>query len=360
MDLPSEFFSLSLSIIVSAAIAGLITIISVPVIVRLSVIKGFMAIPNGRTLHDSPVPNMGGVAIFPALIVPALLISRFYQDTGIQFVLAGLFIIFIIGVKDDFYPLVPYKKFTGQLAATLLIVIAGDIRVLEFHGLFGIDQAGYFLSVIVSILIILGLINSFNFIDGIDGLASGVGILITLFFGYWLIQAGDMNYLVIASALVSSLIIFFVYNVYGKKNKIFLGDSGSMMLGFLISVFAIRFNENTLPAVIWVPDSVPALAFSVLIIPVFDALRIITVRVFKGQSPFAADQNHIHHKLLQLCGSHITVTVIIMLANLFFIIFAIVLDSLGTPRLIIITVVLATGLSLLPELFMSRTNQNHK
>jgi UDP-N-acetylmuramyl pentapeptide phosphotransferase/UDP-N-acetylglucosamine-1-phosphate transferase len=203
--------------------------------------------------------------------------------------------------------------------------------------------------------LIISLINGFNLIDGVDGLASGIGILVSMFLGLWFLLSGHYTYAVLCFSLLGSLSAYFIFNVFGNKNKIFMGDTGSMIIGLIISIFTIKFLEFENQAASNLQFSAaPALAFGLLIIPLFDTLRIIILRIRNGESPFKADRNHVHHNLLKLGYSHLKVTSLTIIINLLFIIMALSLQRLGSVVLILITLSLAVILSTWLDLILKK------
>jgi UDP-N-acetylmuramyl pentapeptide phosphotransferase/UDP-N-acetylglucosamine-1-phosphate transferase len=230
------------------------------------------------------------------------------------------------------------------------------------HGLFGIDQVSYGVSIALTFILFLAMINSFNLVDGIDGLASGVGIITSLFFGIGFLLNNHMAYAIMSFILASSLIAFFIYNVFGKENKIFLGDTGSMLIGYLLAIFAVRFLNFEDGQTVFDEDlSTPAVMLCVLIVPLFDTARVFVLRIARGKSPFTADRSHIHHRLLDLSGSHIKATATILGVNLVFIALALFLRTIGNELLILIALFLASGLSFIPiYIIRVRTGRWHR
>ncbi len=334
-------------------LAFVVTFISIPPIVRVAREKKLYARQNGRTSHKKQVPVLGGLAIFAGLILSTILFTAIQGEYELKFIIAGLMILFFLGMKDDIFILDPKKKLIGQLIAIGLVVIPGDIRITSFQGFLGIYEMGAFSSILFSVFVFIVITNSFNLIDGIDGLASGVGILVSVVFGSWFSMAGFVNYCVISFSLTGALVAFFLYNVFGTKNKIFLGDTGSLILGFIVAVITIRFLELSMTAdAANRIDSAPVVAFGVLIIPLFDTLRVFTIRIFKGSSPFKADRKHMHHILLGLGYSHLQATGILLTVNVFFIFLVYKLQEIGDIPLLVLIISLATVLSIIPFLFL--------
>jgi len=339
----------------------LTTAIAIPSIVRVSRIKGLMAHPNGRTSHTDPTPNLGGVAIFAGVIISSVLYTGIPTAHELKYVIAGMLILFFWGLKDDLHPMVAYKKFVGQAIAILFILVPGDIHLSSLHGLFGIEELSYAISIPLTFVLFLALINSFNLIDGIDGLASGVGIITSLFFGIAFLLNDHLSYAIMSFILTTSLVAFFFYNVFGKTNKIFLGDTGSMLIGYLLTIFAIRFLNFEHGQTVFGEDlSTPAVLLCVLIVPLFDTARVFVLRMARGRSPFAADRSHIHHRLLDISGTHIKATSIILGINLLFIALALILRNIGNELLILITLVLASSLSFIPIYIIRARTGNWK
>lgn len=339
------YFLIGISILFSF----LITFIAIPSIVRVSIARSLMANPNGRTSHFNPTPNLGGVAIFAGVIVSSVVFTGITTAHELKYIIAAMIIIFFVGLKDDLVPLVAYKKFLGQSIAILFILVPGDFHLSSLHGLFGVEDLSYPISLIITYILFLALINSFNLIDGIDGLASGVGILTSLFFGIVFLLDHHLAYSVMSFILASSLIAFFYFNVFSKTNKIFLGDTGAMLIGLILAIFAIRFlNFESDALFLSQSQSAPAILLCVLIIPIFDTARVFILRILRGQSPFEADRTHIHHRLLELSGTHLKATSIILLVNVIFIAMALLLRNINTLLLILISLALASVLSIIP------------
>ena len=245
--------------------------------------------------------------------------------------------------------MVAYKKFLGQSLAILFILVPGDFHLTSLQGLFGINELPYLLSLAVTYVLFLALINSLNLIDGIDGLSSGIGILTSLFFGTVFLMDNHLAYAVMSFILASSLAAFFYFNVFSKSNKIFLGDTGAMLIGLILAIFAVRFlNFESNSLFLSQSKSAPAILLCVLIIPLFDTARVVILRIIRGRSPFEADRTHIHHRLLDLSGSHLKTTAIILTVNIIFIAMGLILRNIDTELLIVITLGLATVLSFIP------------
>jgi UDP-N-acetylmuramyl pentapeptide phosphotransferase/UDP-N-acetylglucosamine-1-phosphate transferase len=300
-------------------ISFLLGALFMPVVVRIAKAKGFVIRPNKRTSHEGEIPNIGGLNICFSFMLTYLFFTPFTQN---HFFLIGLFVIMIIGFIDDVLVLRPMAKLMGETLAGVALIGFADLRITHLHGLFGIAEIGVIPSYLISLFILLAVINAINLIDGIDGLASGLGILYCLFFAIYFGLAGETLWSTTAISMIGVLAVFFIYNVFGKKDKIFMGDSGSLLLGYLITAFVFRFCETN--AYCLVPESLhmsaaPAVAICVLTVPLFDTLRVSVTRIKKGRSPFEADKNHIHHLLLRTGLNHIQTTCVLLSVSVLFI-----------------------------------------
>jgi len=337
------------SILIAAAfiLSFLITFIGIPSVIKIAREKNLYDIPGKLTSHAEPTPRLGGSMIFAGVILSSVLFTSSSKASELKYIIAGLLVLFFIGLKDDIITLAPIKKASGQLIASLIIIILGGIRISFNNAIFGIPGLSYLSSVLVTLILIMTLINSLNFIDGIDGLAAGVGIIASVTFGIWFILNDQISMAVKCFSLTGSLIAFFWYNVFSKKFKIFLGDTGAMVTGFLLAIFLIRYLElNFHGPVIRTTPVAPSVALAILIVPVFDVFRIVLIRIMNRKSPFYGDHNHIHHKVLKLSGSHIKATTVILLVNILLIIGTLLLKSLGNtiliPFLLLICLTLST------------------
>jgi len=333
-------------IIISFFSALLISYFSVPPIVKLAratKIKGLRALPNGRTSHTNATPTLGGIAIFAGFVFTSLLFPSFGEIPQARIIVAGCLVLFFSGLKDDIFVISAYNKLASQIASAIILICFADIRFTNLHGFLGITEISYYSSIILTIFVVVVIINAFNLIDGIDGLASAIGIICASAFGLWFYLSGQYQYAILSLALVGALIGFIRFNLFGKSYKIFMGDTGSLLIGFIIAVFVIQFNESNLSVSgLYKIDSVPAVSISILMIPLYDILRIFIVRIARKQSPFKADRGHIHHKLIDLGYSHAKVTLILVIANIIFICIAFFLQHIGILWLTLTLLVIGT------------------
>ena len=323
--------------------------IAMPIVIRIAKAKGFVVRPNKRMSHTGEVPNIGGLNICFSFIL-TYLFFEFEQMNHNQFFMIGLFAIMVIGFIDDILVLTPLSKLLGETLAGIALIGFADIRITHLHGIFGINEIGIIPSYLISLFILIAIINAVNLIDGIDGLASGLGILYCLFFAIYFGLVGEAGWSFIGIGMIGSLAVFFIYNVFGNREKIFMGDSGSLLLGYLLTAFVFRFCEinalGSIPAQFHMSAS-PAVAICVLTVPIFDTIRVSITRIKKGRSPFQPDKNHIHHLLLRTGLSHIQTTCILLFVSLLFIALGIVGRNWNLWLLLIVDFALATVLTLI-------------
>jgi UDP-GlcNAc:undecaprenyl-phosphate/decaprenyl-phosphate GlcNAc-1-phosphate transferase len=337
-----------INIAFSCITAFIITFLAIPSIIKVSVIKNLFDEPCERKAHKSSIPTLGGLAIFAGVVFSYAFWSSGFEYQPSQYIISAIIVVFFIGLKDDIVELTAKKKFYGQIIAALIIVLFANIRITTLCGIFGIYDIPYWFSILLSLFTILLIINAFNLIDGIDGLAGGIGAIASFTFGLWFYNYGQIGLCILSFTLFSSLLAFLVYNF--SPANIFMGDTGSLIVGLILSILTINFIQLSF---ISPPDafpfrSGPAMAIAILIIPMFDTLRIFIVRVLNKRSPFKADRNHMHHLLLDLGLTHREVSLTLFLVNIGFILMALALRDLGNLTVLFIISALAIMLSIIP------------
>lgn len=337
----------------------LLTFYTIPTVVKISRRKNLMDEPGARSSHLRKIPNLGGISIFYSLAVCASIFA-FELFEMYKFLFASLVILLYIGVMDDIVVMRAYKKLFAQIVVTSLMVIGSDVRIRSFFGLFGIYELNYFFSVAMSIFTFIVLINAFNLIDGIDGLAGGYSILCSAMFGISYYRLGEYNYplVVLSGVIIGSVIGFLYFNLSNyRNNKIFMGDTGSMILGFLLAFTAICFIDifidKKLPEIPrYYLQSAPAIAMAILILPIIDTLNVFMIRICNGKSPLVADKNHIHHSLLKLGLTHRRSTTYILMYYLFIVSVAYFFRHINVNVLLLIIVILGFIGAYLPKLIL--------
>lgn len=293
----------------------LVSFFAIPYIVRFAIAKKLVDTPDHRKVHRTLIPALGGVAVFLCIVLAYFLKFSLIEKSSFA-LLIGASIIFFTGVVDDIKPQKAMLKLGLQVLATSIIVFIGDFRIISLFGTFDIYQLNYFISIAISIFIILTYINALNLIDGINGLAAGLGILFFIFFTCFYSNAGDHLFMTISLAFIGSLLAFLRYNIV--KPIIFLGDTGSTIIGLFSAVFLIDFLNSSESLrhslLIYSPYG---LMLSLFILPLFDTFRVALQRILKQKSPFSPDKTHIHHLFLRLDFQHYHITGILILFNLF-------------------------------------------
>ncbi len=327
--------------IIGAFFVGLIiTLISIPKIIRISYKKQLMDVPGERSSHSKKIPTLGGVALFFGIVVST---SIFATDLGVNysFFLSAITILFFIGLMDDLLVVAPDKKLYGQLISTILIIFGSGIMINSFSGLFGIYQIPYFIGVLLTLFVFVVLINAFNLIDGIDGLATGVGIVISLCFVFIFYRIFDYGIGILAVSTIAVLLGFGRYNL-SKELKIFMGDTGSMVIGFILTFMAIRFLYVSEASNLGLKTA-PVLLLFIFVIPILDTITVFSIRILKGVSPFTADKNHLHHQFLKLNFNHIQTSIIIVIINIIFILIGYYFRNIEINKLFLIFILLSVS-----------------
>jgi UDP-GlcNAc:undecaprenyl-phosphate GlcNAc-1-phosphate transferase len=331
-----------LNVMLTGAVSFIITMLAIPAIMKVAKEKKLYDLPDARKLHTKPIASLGGVGIFIGFFLAVLLTSG-TGNGDFQFFCASAIVIFFLGLKDDILILSPTKKFLGQLAATAILVHLGNIRLESMHGFLGIGQLPEFVGYLLSYTTIIVVVNAYNLIDGVDGLAGSLGLMTMFIFGTYFYFAEMPSYSLLAFAMAGSLLAFLKFNF--APAKIFMGDSGSLLIGLVNAILVIKFikvaDSATAPLQI---SSAVAIGFSILIVPLLDTLRVFSMRIAKGRSPFSPDRNHIHHLLLDKGLNHRYVTLSCVGLNLSFIAMAYFGRSFGPTVLISSMVLISFGL----------------
>ncbi|MCB0524915.1 MAG: MraY family glycosyltransferase [Saprospiraceae bacterium] len=339
----SAMFSLLLSFIT----AFLLTYLIIPIIIRFVTDRMLLDKPNDRSSHFEPTPSLGGIGIFIGTLSGIVLWTPDYDFSRLQYILAAIILIFLIGVLDDLKPISPAKKFVGQVLVAVILVYKGNTQISSFYGVFGIEELPALTSFVLSVVVIVGIINAFNLIDGINGLAGSIALLACTAMGMWFYATGLMALATVALSLAGSIIAFLKFNF--TPARIFMGDTGSLLLGTICALLAINFieaNHTVSPESPFIVGGAPAIAIAILILPIYDTLRSLLRRILKGQSPFRPDKHHIHHQMLRLGLNHTQTTGILMIINLAFVLIIVPLHSLGTKVLLLILFILSILLTL--------------
>ncbi len=311
----------------------LITYIAIPSILEVAYKKNLFDAPNNRKVHKREIPSLGGVGIFMGVLITFTIWASeaMYTSPYYKYILTCYLILFFMGLKDDLIVMPTKQKFAVQLFVISLLVFGG-IRIVNLHGVFGIHELPYWFSFALSVFFILGVTNAFNLIDGIDGLAGGLGGINCLTFGALMYIFEEYDFANLAFAVGGALLAFLRYNFSSYPTKIFMGDTGSLLLGLTVSILAIVFmnvEESTVASTL---DflSPPLVVLGIMFIPIFDTLRVMLVRVLDGKSPFSPDKNHIHHEFLASGATHKMASVSLYLINILLVLVVMIFRSQGS------------------------------
>ncbi len=323
-----------LEIGITAIISFIVAFLAIPVIILIADKKKLYDVPDERKVHSRTIASLGGIGIFLGFIFSTLLCISLSQNAEFQYFYASALTIFFIGLKDDIIALSATKKFITQIIAAAIIIHLGGIQIESMYGIGGITQLSPTYGIPLTYFTIILIINAYNLIDGIDGLAGSLSLLATLLFATYFYYAGLHAYAAFALGLAGSLIAFLIFNF--QPAKIFMGDSGSLLIGMVMSILVLKFIAVAgSPAAVVPMQSAVGIGIAVLIVPLVDTLRVFAIRMIKGRSPFSPDRNHVHHLLIDRGLRHSTVTFICILANITLISFAYIFSFMGNSFVVI-------------------------
>jgi UDP-N-acetylmuramyl pentapeptide phosphotransferase/UDP-N-acetylglucosamine-1-phosphate transferase len=327
--------------VVGFLMAVLLGQIIIPRILVISLRKRLFDQPDSRKVHHRPISRLGGVTFFPVILIVMCTIGllQFYEMEKITSsviseslcLVAGLMLLYMIGVCDDLIGVRYRRKFEVQILAAAFLPFAG-LSIQNLGGLFGWYEISPLVGVPLTMLLTVFLINAINLIDGIDGLASGLCMVAITLFGVSFAWHGSWMYALLAFASVGVLIPFFFYNVFGNANrghKIFMGDTGSLTLGFILSVMVVKYVSVMVQESSRLDGAPVVMAFSVLLVPSLDVCRVVLNRFRRRVHPFKPDKSHIHHKFLNMGFTPRRSMILIQLMAVAFIVLTLVLLRIG-------------------------------
>lgn len=366
--------TLSLFVIASFVLSACVGWLTIPRIVLISKKKKLFDDLSERKSHTGSIPRLGGVSFLPSFMFSFTLtvglryfygmdISPLFELKAFQellFLLAGATVLFFIGLADDLSGLSYRNKLMAQFIAAVLLIYAG-VGINDLCGLFGVHHIHPIIGAVLSVLVILLLTNAYNLIDGIDGLCSGLSMLALFTFGIWFWVHSLYIYAMMAMAMAGVVAVFFFFNVMGNRLKIFMGDTGSLMLGYLIAFLGLKFFALNIDEGYYQIQAAPAVFLGIVFIPAFDTLRVFFVRMSLGLSPFYPDRRHIHHKMLGLGLTHLQSTLIIILIQACFILLNLCLKNININLLFGLDLFLGISLIFILNCLSKRRQKfNHK
>lgn len=346
------FFSLFIIVL-----SFLLSYLSLPLVIYISVVKNLTVSPNSRSSHLKNTPHLGGLSIalsmfFVCSLVSSLVLS-FDQLKVLMAICTSLVVLFFIGLKDDIVGISPSKKILAEIFSAFLFISLTDIRIDSFYGILFIHEIPILVSYVFTIFVFVIIINSYNLIDGIDGLAGSFAVIISSFFSYYFYKNGAYLSLMLSVSLIGSLLAFLRFNLSSGKQKIFMGDVGSLIVGFILAIMSVMFLSTDFLTSAQI-NNTPVFVLALFAFPFFDTLRVFAMRLRSGKSPFSADKNHLHHQLLKFGYSHIQSSLIIIGYCVVVVITSILFDKYIVHIHLLITLLVALFfLSLL--LFLSKS-----
>lgn len=321
----TNFFHMAVTeliILISCFLGGLLgTYFIIPKIINVVTYKQLMDNPNERSSHSELIPSLGGVAFYIFITLGLFLLEDFDSTNISMSLVCGLLILFVVGLKDDLVVIGPLTKLGAQVLASVFVITNPHYHFKALYTAIGIAPINEYLSMILIIFLMVYIINAFNLIDGIDGLASVVGIVIFTTYAILFFLLGRYYFFGVSLIAIGCLISFLRYNLSNDK-KIFMGDTGSMVLGFVVAVMTVRifsYEPSVISKLPFQLENLPLIVMAILIVPLFDTSRVFAVRILERKKPFSADRNHIHHLLIDyLKFSHKRASLFIGIANAVF------------------------------------------
>lgn len=317
-----------------------------PKLVKIALLKNIVDNPDARKLQRTPVPVLGGVAVFFGVVIAIGSMSAVVDCSGLPVVIMAMMAMLYTGTMDDILSLSPGLRFVIEIVVVLLLIFVGGYCIDDFHGLWNIGRFSYWCAVPLTVVAAVGIINAINLVDGVNGLSSGYCIMACLIFGTLFFLAGEAPMTILAAVSVGALIPFFLHNVFGKTSKMFIGDGGTLVMGVVMSVFVIAILQNGSRVAAYVNPNVGLVPFTlaVLSVPVFDTLRVMSTRILKGTSPFRPDKTHLHHMFIDLGCSHVATTLAILGVNMFVVLCWWALEASGFSIAVQLYAVIAVSL----------------
>ena len=307
------------NIILLIIAAFLITLSVFPFAVRIAKRYNIVDNPNDRKLQKEPVPVFGGVAVAFGLFIPLIYAASVFHVPALWYEVAVMLCMLVIGVIDDVRGLSAWFRFAVEMFLVWVLLWRTHIVIDNFHGLWNLKQLTVYSSLPLSLIAGVGIINSINLIDGVDGYSSGYGIVANTLFATVFFFLGENQYALFSSVAAAALLPFFLHNVFGKTSKMYIGDGGSLLIGMVMvcNIFALCSNSSVAGKLLQENGiGVVAFALAALCVPVFDTLRVMFARIADGISPFTPDKTHLHHLFIDMGFSHVGTSITIIVINL--------------------------------------------
>ena len=310
---------LELSGVVAAFLVALLVVVIVhPQVAKFAIRRKIVDNPDFRKLQLTPVPVMGGVAVFFGLVAGLGVASFFLDITMILPMFLAMSIMLCVGVADDVSSLSPWLRFAIEIAMTLMMIFITDMSLDNLHGLWGYYNMPEWIAIPLTVVAVVGMINAINLVDGVDGLSSGFCIMASVIFGTLFFAVGEVEMCLLCLLTIGALLPFFFHNVFGVKSKMFIGDGGSLMMGVVMSSYVVvTIDSDSVCGQMAMNCGTGLVPFTlaVMCVPVFDTVRVMMMRILRRTSPFHPDKTHLHHLFIELGFSHVGTTMSVLLLN---------------------------------------------
>lgn len=314
--------------ILTVLLAFFTGLLIMPFVIKLVTKNNVVDKPGGRKIHKEIIPSMGGIGIFAAILVGLLVGLDLNHWQNLSYILVAVTLMFLLGLQDDRVELSARYKLLGQMLAVSVILI-GDVRISSFYGFLGIYELPLGLSYFLTGFVIIGLTNAFNLIDGVDGLAGLLSLVSFLFLAIWFLATGYLAFGLVSLACVGGVLAFLAFNWHPAK--IFMGDTGSLTLGFLLAILSVLFveaNGKQISHHHYFHFNAPITAgLALVLVSCFDTLRVVIKRLKNGRPPMAADKSHIHHFLMRAGLRHDQVAIVLGFVKISFLGLMVTLSS---------------------------------
>lgn len=317
-----------------------------PKILKIAILKNLVDNPDERKLQRRPIPVMGGIAVFFGIVAGLCSSQITFFSPAVFVLIAAMTIMLYVGTIDDILDLSPYTRFLIEIAVVAFIMLVNNNGINCFWGLWGLDVIPMWIAAPLTIFAAVGIINAINLIDGVNGLSSGFCFMASVMFAIMFYFSGNTTMMILATSAAGAIIPFFLHNVFGYNTRMFIGDGGTLVIGTMMSMFVINILKDTSLSAPFAQEGMGLIPFtlSVLAVPVFDTLRVMSARIIRGNSPFNPDKTHLHHLFIELGFSHIGTTVSILSLNFLVIVAWFVAYKMGASVDVQLYIVLALSI----------------
>ena len=335
------------NILITAIIAFVGTLWIHPKILKIAILKNIVDNPDARKLQRNPIPVLGGLAVFFGMIIGVCSSQAMFNTPSVFMLMAAMLIMLYLGTIDDVLGLTPTMRFVIEILVVLWLIYVNEASISSLWGVFGINGIPAWVAVPLTVFAAVGIINAINLIDGVNGLSSGFCFMASVLFAIAFYLSGNEKMTIVAAAAAGAIVPFFLHNVFGNKTRMFIGDGGTLTIGIMMSMFVISILTKGSDSGALAKKGFGLVPFtlSVLAIPVFDTLRVMSTRIMKGKSPFSPDKTHLHHMFIDIGFTHIGTTVSILTLNFLVVAVWFISCLIGAPVEIQLLIVLLMGIS---------------